>query len=144
MQVNATFLDKLFENEGDELVGPETGGALCESGTYAVGVDAMSSEGLLVSNDRDVLCDFRGNFMKMGNFFLGFGHDFLGPELGAARDGSPFAGDIVLFDVGAYSMHVFQLEFPDFGAASIEERLTVAAILDMLLVLDKLRYTQHP
>jgi hypothetical protein len=39
-------------------------------------------------------------------------------------------------------MHVFQLEFPDFGVASKEERLAVAAVLNILLVLDELRYIQ--
>lgn len=144
LQVDTAFFDELFEYEGDELVGPESGGAFRESGTYAVGVDAMRSEGLLVFDDSDAFCDVGGNLFQKGEFFLGFGHDFVGPELEAARDGSPFAGDIVLFDVGAYSMHVFQLKFPDFCVASKEERLAVASILNILLVLDKLRYIQDP
>ena len=89
----------------------------------------------LVLDDGNLLRDLRGNRLEVCDFLLRFRHDIGGPELATSGNGAPFAGNVVLLDVGTYSVYIFELEPCDFGAAVKEKGLAVAAVLDLLSAL---------
>jgi hypothetical protein len=129
LEIYLARFDKILEDECDELVGPETGGARSEGCAYACRVHTVFLEFGLVFDDADLAGDFWRGLLELGDFALGFGHGGFGPEGAAARDGAPFAGHVVGFDVGANGGDVAKLEGGYFRSAVPEEGLAVTAVL---------------
>jgi hypothetical protein len=82
-----------------------------------------------VFDDADLACDFWSGLLELGNFALGFGHGGFGPKGAAAADGTPFAGHVIGFYVGADSGDVAELEGCYFRSAIPEEWLAMTAVL---------------
>lgn len=134
LEVQTSPFDERLEDEGDELVGPEAAGAGGQGCAEAGGIDAVFCELGFVGDDLEGGGDFWGDGLEVGDLREGFVEDLLCPELAAAGDVAPFAGDVVRLDVGADGGDVLELEVGDVGAAVEEEGLAVAAVLECVSV----------
>jgi hypothetical protein len=129
LEVYFASFDEVLEDECDEFVRPETGGTCSEGCAYARRVYAVLFQLRFVFDDADLACDFWSGLLELGNFALGFGHGGFGPKGAAAADGTPFAGHVIGFYVGADSGDVAELEGCYFRSAIPEEWLAMTAVL---------------
>ncbi len=118
----------MFENEGDEFIGPE-GACCCGQGGCWSAIDPISLERAFIVDEGDFSAQLRRCDFEMLDLFLRSFCEGFRPERAAAGERAPFAGDVVFFDVCFDGIVVAHLEGCHVGGGVEEQGLAMASIL---------------